>query len=114
MICQPRNPCSIHLTKKGKKTELKEKRMILGVFSRLHDSVILQCVAAEGPARGRGGLGVTSGGAVTPGLGIEGQSKGQGSAELPGGAPESSTQGEKQHFNASPSAPHKHINISIR
>lgn len=52
MICQPRNPCSIHLAKKGKKTpELKEKRMILEVFSRLNDSVILQCVAAEGPAQ---------------------------------------------------------------
>lgn len=96
MICQPRNPCSVHLAKKGGgNPELKEKRMILEVFSRLHDSVILRCEAAEGPARGRGGLGVTSGGAVTPGLDIEAQSRGQGGAELPGGAPESSTQGEK-------------------
>lgn len=35
---------------KGKKSELKEKRMILEVFSGLNDSVMLQCVAAEGPA----------------------------------------------------------------
>lgn len=75
--------------------ELKKKRMILEVFSRLNESVMLQWVAAKGPGVAWVSP-ASSGGAVTPGL-----AQGHGARGVLSccGCPRELHSGEKQCFN---------------